>query len=223
MRILKLRTWITEHRKGLILTLIFTVIGLSWVIPPHVSYIVIQRILQEVWMTILGVMNIPYSVLVWNDLRFLVLLFTIVLAGFFTVFIRICWIGGWLGRLLLLILLVGNSALGLATRGLGAGDGYVYDTTPRIECERFTSQQDGIRLISYRLSAVDYSFAHYFFLTTDNAGKDWRQIGYTGYDYGLYSCNLRQRYGNTDINYSTCQPEQGAVPPFPGCEYLAGN
>lgn len=228
MTLSRIRSWVAAHRALLILTLIFTLIGLSWVIPPQASVFVFQRRLQELWILLIGALGsfgggIIYP-LFQNGQPALVFLMMVFIATCLAAFIRIFWSRGLVSRLILLLLLGINVFFGYALLvGFGFGGGLLEESQSRFQCEAMFSDSEGLRIISYYQKAVDYGFEHYFFLKTEDRGTNWQQIGYAGYEYVVFNCELRQRFGDADYNYQTCQPDEHSAPAYAGCSYLRGD
>lgn len=49
------------------MTAILILVGASWVVPPQYNTFVVQRYLQELWMFLLGVLNLPYWLLIKDN------------------------------------------------------------------------------------------------------------------------------------------------------------
>lgn len=93
----------------------------------------------------------------------------------------------------MLSILVGNSILSIYFLAFGVGDGVLDNIQEEIACQHFTSSDEGISIVRYTQHLADFAFTHYFFLETDDGGKNWSQIGHTGYEFGAECVkNLQQ-------------------------------
>lgn len=189
-------------------------IGASWILPPHVSFYVLQRRLQEIWIFMLGLASIPFW-LASLEMPLLALLLIPIVGLGFGLLIQAAFRSRNLVAVLLLVSFVPfNIFVSNYLMALGLGGGFLRNIDPIEQCQQIHSNGEGIRIVRYDQPFVDGGNTQYFFSSTDNGGVTWTQIGSASYSTGISSCSEERFYGNTDFNYNSCQPEENALPPW---------
>jgi hypothetical protein len=212
----KISSWLQRNVYVLVIAFVLFLIGISWFIPPQENIFPLQRLLQEVWIVLLGIGSVPFYLAVLDSLP-LAIIILIVSASLLSIVSYALWSRGWKGIALFFTLFLINTIIGVFVLGFGFGDGNLASTTPQLACEQVPPDGEGIRIQSYVLTYSDGGLGQYFFSSTKDGGKTWDQIGSVSYNFGISSCVERQRFGNTNYSIWTCRPETGEHPRPPVC------
>src|SRR5688500_17846630 len=169
--------WIRKNSPALVISAILFIIGLSWIIPPQENVFVVQRQLQELWIALLGITNIPFYSAVRDSpvTALLILLICALLLAFISQYL---WSKGWKGIVVFFAIFGINTFIGATVLlSFGFGDGRLTSTVATVECQAIDNQGACVRLVSYAQQYIYNSFTQYFFSSTQDDGKNWNQIG----------------------------------------------
>jgi hypothetical protein len=204
----KLRAWTKNHILALVAATIFILAHVALVyviIAPQENIYVLQARLQQLgffslglWLPLLGwLIHSLYTGLNLPPLIIQILLVILIpLCGLLLgLFVQERWQEGWGGRLVLAIVFAINAFFGWMVTYFY---GFLVSDTPAVVCEQYISQTSGIRVVHYYHINSRYGFLEYFFLSTSDQGKHWRQLDYFRY-YAPWDYYYEWGLGNNPV------------------------
>jgi len=171
-------TWIKHNRIFIVVIAIYVSYPFILYLSPHYSWFEIKRSLMAMGQVIVGLLEVPARLLVFQ-FRFgasgemVVVFIYFLLAGLgvgkATQFL---WGKGTTARISIVLAFLINGAIGLFI--LAWSDTPV-TANPDQTCEHFISSENGLRIVEFDEIGI-LPGVHFFYLFTHNGGKTWEQL-----------------------------------------------